>query len=159
MSYNLFTQSLFIVFVIISVIYHVGLEFKYRLDEYLGGILHFTAPRYLRYAFFVLATSNLVIPFIGGLLFLEYREILISYMIGGLVGDTFGTHIIPTFIFKRESPATTTWKLYLPIAIVLGVAVWPLNIYSLLSGMLSFVLLWPTLMLMKKVGLLKSRNS
>lgn len=145
-----------LIFVII-VGFHATVEFRKRLDEYLGNIVGFSSPHWLKYMLFVLAAGNLIIPFWGGAISPETRALFWGYVAGGLVGDILSTHIIPSIYFKKVSPATWTFVLYIPIAIWLWSTVGVSVVPSLL-GMASFVILWPTLMVLKKVGILPANR-
>src|ERR1051326_1747451 len=102
--------------VVCSAVFHASLELKGNLDDYLGEVVGFIPPRWLKYAFFVLALAIILVPLEFGFFFQENS--LLAVAAGALVGDTFSTHLLPTWfrLAKRSSPATWTWILYLPLA-------------------------------------------
>jgi hypothetical protein len=146
--------------VLCSSLLHASLEFSGRLDDYVGEVVGFLSPRWLKYPLLLLALANILFPLGLGLRFSgEWQRFLFLFVAGALLGDMFSTHLIPTWrrLAKRSSPATWTWILYLPLGTIILARLRPDNLLDALgiaAGVTSFVLLWPALYILKRIGVL-----
>jgi hypothetical protein len=148
-----------------SAILHASIEFSGKLDDYLGEVVKFVPPGWLKYPLFLLALFNILLPLGLGFLFHgQLRRVFFFVVAGALLGDMFSTHLIPTWchLAKRSSPATWTWMLYLPLGAAILVIVRPgslIDVVGIVAGALSFVLLWPILIILKWIGILPRTQS
>lgn len=149
------TTLLFLVTATIAVLWHAAIEFTHGLAEYLGDRLDFVAPRQMKNVLFLLAVANLLIPLVIGVFgrSLLVQAFLFSYAAGAFLGDTFSTHLIPTWLTHKTSPATGTAPLYIALAFWSGIMANEIIWLGLIAGALSFVALWPGLLALKKTGL------
>lgn len=155
-----------------QVIRHARIELKGEnggptLSEYLGDLIGFRPPRFLGPAFFFLATGILLAPL--GLMLVNPALLLFSvwWIVGGLVADTFGTHLVPTWISGKRSPATGTAPVYLILAFlwaslgtcgVLTTGDLLAAVAGTVIGTLLFLGLWPLLLGFRAAGILPPRS-
>jgi len=149
--------------VVCSAVFHASLELRGKLADYLGEVVGFIPPWWLKYALFVLALVLILVP-LGLGFFQILRDFFFAEAAGALLGDTFSTHLIPTWrhLAGRSSPATWTWILYLPLGVAILANLRPLNstvIAGIIVGILSFVLLWPLLKTLTRIGFLPKPHS
>src|SRR5262249_1522778 len=83
----------------------------------------------------------------------DLRFRFLSAAAGGFLGDILSTHIIPTVVTHRRSPALSTWWLYLIVGLgitgYLLIGAQSLNPIFFAVGSLSFISLWPSILFLR----------
>lgn len=129
---------------------HAWRERKQRLDRYLCELTgQGPPPRWLSPVLTALALLLTAGPLLASLFEWDHRHVLLSFLSGAVLADMLGTHVIPTMVSGKRSPALETWPVYLLIVAGFG---W--NHHELipaLAGAGSFLALWPGLLLLRLV--------
>jgi hypothetical protein len=127
--------------------YHARLEWVEGLAEYLCRLVRLVnCPRWLAPILSVLAVSILALPLVAAVVAPDYRPQLLALAAGGFLGDIFSTHIIPTWITGRRSPALSTWWAYLLVGgglVVYLTLRLHFHPWMFILGIVLFVGLWP----------------
>jgi hypothetical protein len=135
--------------------YHARLEWVEGLADYLCSLVRMKrCPPRLAPVLSVLAVSLIGLPLIGAVIaYDDYRFHLLAWAAGGFLGDIFSTHIIPTWITGRRSPALSTWWAYILVGGGLVIYLWLHSFHPLMFvvGIISFVGLWPLMLGLRAV--------
>lgn len=129
---------------------HAWREREQRLDVYLCERTgQGPPPRWLSPVLTGLALLLTAGPLIASFFCWDHRPALLSFLSFAVLADMLGTHVVPTLISGKRSPALETWLAYLVIAAGFG---W--NHHELIpaiAGAGSFLALWPGLLLLRFV--------
>ncbi len=140
----MYLSGIFIVFVLL----HAIDEFKTGLAPYLEEAVGFKTGRWLNYVLLVLALSIILLPFILVQTVGLDMNLARSFVIGGLLGDAFSTHWIPSLIRTKVCPGSISVAIYPFLAfIIFNTATFSLITFIL--GILAFAALWPSLWIIK----------
>lgn len=149
-------ETIFIVTVVLllAVGYHARLEWVEGLAEYLCNLVHLDkCPRWLAPVLSVLAVGILAVPLVAAVFYPDYRPCLLAWAAGGFLGDIFSTHIIPTWITGRRSPALSTWWAYLlaggGLVAYLTLRLDSFEPWWFILGIVLFVILWPLMLVLR----------
>ena len=127
---------------------HAWRERRDRLDVYLCELTgQGPPPRWLSPVLTVLALLLTAGVLLASLVWWDYRGPLLSFLAFAVLSDMLGTHVVPTLLSGKRSPAIETWPVYLLIFV--GFAWSHHELIPALAGAGSFLALWPGLLLLR----------
>ena len=153
----MFTSRLFLdILIVILVITHALVEKNNnRLGMFLGSTpwLRFKNRPWLSWMLFALAILVIIVPFTLAEAGIQ-SDWLHSFVIGGFIGDAILTHWVPSIVLRRWSPGTLTATTYFYLAFMLWITSTVIAV-GVFAGIMAFAILWPTLWIFRKVGILE----